>query len=127
MAEGQSTSRAFSVKVSPSDTTDDLKKLIAAENIPGLGSRSRELDLYIVNIPDDHFNEKEPIHLKSIQFKRFPRITNTVSDVFEDTLPRSTIHIMVERPPDRARQYFLALLLVLGAGIFYPAIDCAFL
>ncbi|KAF8983493.1 hypothetical protein BGZ52_000849 [Haplosporangium bisporale] len=117
MAEGQSTSRAFSVKVSPSDTTDDLKKLIAAENIPGLGSRSRELDLYIVNIPDDHFNEKEPIHLKSIQFKRFPRITNTVSDVFEDTLPRSTIHIMVERPPDRARQYFLALLLVLGAEL----------
>lgn len=112
MVEGQSTSRAFSVKVSPSDTTDDLKKLIAAEKIPGLGSRSRELDLYIVTIPDDHFNEKEPIYLKSIQFKRFLRITDTISDVFEDTLPRNTIHIMVEEPRtgnlgDQPRCYFV--------------------
>ncbi|KAF9118081.1 hypothetical protein BGW39_001492 [Mortierella sp. 14UC] len=73
LVDGEATSNAFSVEIDPTKTVYHLKNLIKAKKTP------RFL------IETDSPTELDP--------------TDDLSDVFEETPPKKTIHIIVQRPP----------------------------
>jgi len=103
LVDGEATSNAFSIKIPSSDTVDELKDLIKIKN-PDTFSRvdAKELTLWRVSILDDDNGEEDfPILLDNISGKdrKKLRATSELSDVFEETPPKKTIHIIVQRPP----------------------------
>ncbi|KAG0338088.1 hypothetical protein BG000_004563 [Podila horticola] len=95
--DGHSTSQAFSVKAHPTDTVDDLKKLIRAAKTPRFDDISAdELKLVSVCIPDDVHTEHKPQRLRDITFKHGLRATELLEDVFENRVPaRGRIHVVI--------------------------------
>ncbi|KAF9539022.1 hypothetical protein EC957_005851 [Mortierella hygrophila] len=92
---------AFSVEMDPIKTVYDLKKLIKTENP----------DKFIgkVSIKDDD-DDDLPIMLDSVPEpeKEKLRVTSKLSDVFKETPPKKTIHIIVQRPQDAIEDAGLA-------------------
>lgn len=89
--------QAFSVKVDPSDTVDDLKKLVKAAKQPKLDHmaadeltlfREPNLHPYFPGIDESQFGHMFP--------KRLLRPMETISDVFGESVPKNTIHFRVE-------------------------------
>jgi len=100
LVDGDSTSSAFPIKVSPDDSIGDLKKFIKAE-IPDTfnGVDAKDLTLWRVSLPVIPANKHKPIAVSEIAFKTELDRTDDLNDVFEETPPKKTIHIIVQHPP----------------------------
>ncbi|KAF9213983.1 hypothetical protein BGZ59_004538 [Podila verticillata] len=100
IVDGQSLSKAFSVRVSSAGTVDDLKKLIKAAKAPSFDHiPADELRLVSVSIPYDHEEELESIRVKTLVFKRPLRPIENLLEVFGDPVPRDSIHFIIENTP----------------------------
>jgi len=92
---------ARSVKI-PSDTVDDLKKVIKAKQSPDFDDIvANNLMLWPVFVTDDDDDDEQPILLTTILEKKKLKATHDLSDVFGETLPKKTIHIIVRRPTNQ--------------------------
>ncbi|KAF9307077.1 hypothetical protein BGZ74_000081 [Mortierella antarctica] len=99
IVDGQLISSAFSVRVSPESTVDDLKKLIKAAKTPSfVHIPADELRLVRVSIPYDE-QELAPIRLRSLVFKRPLRPIDNLREVFGDPVPRDSIHFIIDTKP----------------------------
>ncbi|KAF9408942.1 hypothetical protein BGZ94_002143 [Podila epigama] len=99
LVDGEATSNAFSVKIPSTGTVDDLKDLIKAKKTNDFQDVDADkLTLWQVSIQDDG-DDDIPLTLDSVPEKKKLRATNELSDVFEETPPKKTIHIIVQRPP----------------------------
>jgi hypothetical protein len=76
-----------------SRTSSRLSRVLTFDDIA-----AKNLTLFRVTIPDDDDNDL-PILLDSVPEKKKLKATHELSDVFEDQLPKKTIHIIVQRPP----------------------------
>ncbi|KAI8357422.1 hypothetical protein B0O80DRAFT_287701 [Mortierella sp. GBAus27b] len=105
LVSGMSLERAFSVKVSEDDTVYDLKEAIKAKILEFKDIGALQLTLWKVSIPDIG-NDETPILLDHVSGdKRKLRPTEAIADVFAETPPKNTIHIIVQRPlPDPSVQ-----------------------
>lgn len=100
IVDGQSLSKAFSVRVSSASTVDDLKKLIKAAKAPSFDHiPADELRLVSVSIPYNHEDERESIRAKSLVFKQPLRPIENLREVFGDPVPRDSIHFIIENTP----------------------------
>ncbi|KAF9976083.1 hypothetical protein BGZ65_007980, partial [Modicella reniformis] len=100
LVDGESTSRALSVKVPSSDTVGGLKNLIKAQMSPVFDDlTANELKLWRVSHPVIAANKHNPILLSAIDSATELDPTDDLSDVFEEKPPKKTIHIIVQRPP----------------------------
>ncbi|KAG0089222.1 hypothetical protein BGZ93_003416 [Podila epicladia] len=99
IVDGQSISSAFSVRISPESTVDDLKKLIKVAKAPSfVHIPADELKLVRVSIPYDE-QELAPIRLQSLVFKRPLRPIDNLREVFGDPVPRDSIHFIIDTKP----------------------------
>ncbi|KAF9271241.1 hypothetical protein BGZ74_006306, partial [Mortierella antarctica] len=101
LVEGESTSIAFPVKTSSSDTVGDLKNLIVnGDQAPAFKDvASKDLTLWRVSIPIN--DDEVPILLNSVPDKDKKKLgpATRLSKVFPEDLPEETVHIIVQRPP----------------------------
>ncbi|KAG0221761.1 hypothetical protein BGW42_007326, partial [Actinomortierella wolfii] len=100
LVDGEASSNAFSVKVPLTDTVDDLKNLIKTALSPQFDDiAAKDLILWRVNHPVIAANKHNPILLSAIDSPTELDPTDDISDVFTETPPKKTIHIIVQRPP----------------------------
>ncbi|KAF9095501.1 hypothetical protein BGX27_001265 [Mortierella sp. AM989] len=96
----------FPVKIESTESIGGLKKAIKAE-IPDTfnGVDAKDLTLWRVSIPvlEDDDDEELPILLDNVSKadKKKLKATSELSDIFEETLPKKTIHIIVQRASPR--------------------------
>ncbi|KAG0034379.1 hypothetical protein BGZ82_005760 [Podila clonocystis] len=111
LVDGESTSNAFPVKTSLSDTVGDLKKLIKIEKSPRFDYVvADELTLWSVEIPDedddidDDAENLPAVLLDDISRKKKKKLkaTHDLSDVFVVKPPKKTIHIIVKLSSPRS-------------------------
>ncbi|KAF9581687.1 hypothetical protein BGW38_001202, partial [Lunasporangiospora selenospora] len=98
LVDGEATSRAFSVEISPSKTVDYLKKLIKAEKAPEFDDFAADkLTLWraSVTIIDD---DELPFLLGSLDEKKKLSPATRLSKLFAEESPEDTINIIVQRP-----------------------------
>ncbi|KAF9389902.1 hypothetical protein CPB97_010415 [Podila verticillata] len=101
LVDGEATSSAFSVKISSSDTVDDVKDLIKAKNSIAFSDiDANELTLWRVSIPITKDNVA-PILLDSVADMDKLELSpaTRLSRVFPEELPEEIVHIIVKRPP----------------------------
>ncbi|KAF8920977.1 hypothetical protein BGZ58_004167 [Dissophora ornata] len=100
---------AFSVEIESTKTVDALKKLIKDEKAPRFDDvAADELTLWRVSIPVAPKNERKEISLVDVTSKEELDETDDISDVFAETPPKKTIHIIVQRPPPQGNETRLA-------------------
>jgi hypothetical protein len=100
LVDGEPQSNVFSVKPSPADTVDDLKKLIKTEKTNQFSDvDADQLTLWRVSISVVPANKHKPIVLNEVESPTELEPTDDVSDVFDEPPPKKTIHIIVQRPP----------------------------
>ncbi|KAK3811659.1 MAG: hypothetical protein J3R72DRAFT_463131 [Linnemannia gamsii] len=100
VVDGEPQLKAFSVKVTPADTVDDLKDLIKAKNPATFdGVDAKDLALWLASVPVATANKHNPVVLSKIRSPTELYPTQEISDVFRGKLPKDTIHIIVRRPP----------------------------
>ncbi|KAG0195405.1 hypothetical protein BGX33_003418, partial [Mortierella sp. NVP41] len=102
LIDGEPQSNAFSVKVTPADTVDDLKKLIKAEkSVDFEHVDANNLTLWRVSIPITDDDDEISILLDNVNDKDKKKLgpATRLSKVFPEELPEETIHIIVQRPP----------------------------
>ncbi|KAF9312449.1 hypothetical protein BG003_006270 [Podila horticola] len=101
LVDGEATSKAFSVKVDPSNTVDGLKMLIKTEKAPLFDDvAAGKLTLWHATIPITDDEDEIPILLNNITSdKKKLGPTTRLSKVFAEELPEETVHIIVQRPP----------------------------
>ncbi|KAF9383388.1 hypothetical protein CPC16_008954 [Podila verticillata] len=98
--EGECAMSTFSVKASYADTVDDLKKLVKAAKTPNFDAVPADrLKLTAVSVPVEPATEAVAVKVQSLDYHRFLRPTELLCEVFEDTVPRNTIHIVVDMMP----------------------------
>ncbi|KAG0349206.1 hypothetical protein BG004_000861 [Podila humilis] len=116
VGEGECTQRAFSVKVSSTDTVDELKKLVKKALSPNYDVyQSHALQLTAVSIPDDPSRELEPVNIKSLEYSRTLRATEILGHIFEGDVPPNAIHIVVDiAPATPAQKRTLRIIFVTG-------------
>ena len=99
VVDGQSTSNAFPLTVSPVDTIGGLKELIKAKKANDFQDVDADkLTLWRVSIPITKDNKHKPINLNESDSPTELDPTDELSDVFEDKPPKKTIHVIVQRP-----------------------------
>jgi len=101
LVDGESTSSAFSVKISTKDTVDDLKNHIKTEKANDFRDFGADkLTLWRVSLPVGSTDDELPITLDAMAEgdKMKLRPTDELSDVFGKKPPKKTIHVVVERP-----------------------------
>jgi hypothetical protein len=91
----------FSVKVSPHDTVDELKKSIKLENPAFKDLAAHDLDLYLIELADDDSLLKKVEELLASQPPPQPlkRPTQKLSAVFLKPPEDGIVHILVQPPP----------------------------
>ncbi|KAG0058060.1 hypothetical protein BGZ90_005170 [Linnemannia elongata] len=100
LVDGEATSNAFSVKIPSSDTVDDLKDLIKTKKAPRFDDvAADELTLWHVDYPVVAANKHQPVLLNAINSPTELDPTDDIADVFAETPPKKTIHVLVQRPP----------------------------
>ncbi|KAF9213984.1 hypothetical protein BGZ59_004539 [Podila verticillata] len=98
--EGECAMSTFSVKASYADTVDDLKKLVKAAKTPNFDAMPADrFKLTAVSVPVEPATEAVAVKVQSLDYHRFLRPTELLCEVFEDTVPRNTIHIVVDMMP----------------------------
>lgn len=96
--EGDSTSKAFSIKARRSDNVQILRQLIRDARAPYYDDIPLGQPFFrLVSIPDDPAKEKEAVKFEHIEFSQL-NPTDTVGEAFKDGAPAKTIHIVVIRP-----------------------------
>ncbi|KAG0037056.1 hypothetical protein BGZ82_003229 [Podila clonocystis] len=99
MFEGECPVSTFS-KASYWDTVDDLKKLVKTAKTPILDSMPADrLKLTAVSVPCEPTTETMAINVELLDYHRFLRPTELLYEVFDDAVPRNTIHIVVDIMP----------------------------
>ncbi|KAG0283022.1 hypothetical protein BGZ96_012608 [Linnemannia gamsii] len=98
LVDGEST--PFSVDIKPTKTVDHLKKAIKLKN-PETFIRVdvKDLTIWKVSIPVLPMNDRQDISLSDIPTKDKLHEMDGLVDVFRETPPKETIHIIVQRPP----------------------------
>ncbi|KAF9308033.1 hypothetical protein BG003_011704 [Podila horticola] len=110
VVDGESASNAFSVKVMTTDTIDDLKDAIKVKKTPKFDDiATDELTLWSVSIPVIAAEKHDAVALHTLHSKEELLPTDELSDVFKETPPKKTIHIIVQRPPPGNVDMLLAL------------------
>ncbi|KAF9924655.1 hypothetical protein BGZ67_009152, partial [Mortierella alpina] len=100
LVDGEATSNAFSVKVSPNDTVDNLKELIKNKKAPEFDDIATDkLTLWRIAHSVVAANKHQPVLLNVIDSQTELDPTDDISEVFEQQPPKKTIHIIVQRPP----------------------------
>ncbi|KAF9577366.1 hypothetical protein BGW38_007464 [Lunasporangiospora selenospora] len=92
-------SSAFSVDINPSKTVDHLRKLIKAEKANDFGNIDADrLTLWCVSIPAVSTAQDSRISLGADSATEPKKLdpTDDISDVFKETLPKKSIHIIVQ-------------------------------
>ncbi|OAQ22282.1 hypothetical protein K457DRAFT_345649 [Linnemannia elongata AG-77] len=90
----------FSVDIDASKTVDHLKDAIKSKKTPRFDDvAADELTLWRVSIPLVPKKDRKDISLGEVSSKEELDETDDLSDVFQDKLPKKTIHIIVQRPP----------------------------
>ncbi|KAK5822985.1 hypothetical protein F5H01DRAFT_401412 [Linnemannia elongata] len=103
LADGEGTSNAFSIKIASTDTVDDLKERIKTKKSPEFDDIAADkLTLWRVSIQVVSANKHKPILLNEIDSPTELDPTDDLSDVFEETPPKKTIHVILQRPPPEA-------------------------
>ncbi|KAI7826478.1 hypothetical protein BC939DRAFT_111021 [Gamsiella multidivaricata] len=98
LVDGDST--PFSVDIDPSKTVDHLKDAIKIKKTPRFDDvAADELTLWRVSIPVVPPKERKPVVLTEIPSSTELDPTDDLSDVFKETPPKKTIHIIVQRLP----------------------------
>ncbi|KAG0027221.1 hypothetical protein BGZ81_005785 [Podila clonocystis] len=100
LVDGESTSSAFPIKVSPDDSIGDLKKLIKAE-IPDTfnGVDAKDLTLWRVSLPITDDDDEIPILLNYVTSdKKKLGPATRLSKVFPEKLAEEAVHIIAQRP-----------------------------
>ncbi|KAG0071534.1 hypothetical protein BGZ90_012222 [Linnemannia elongata] len=95
LVEGQSTSNAFSVKPTLTDTVGDLKDLIKAKKtIDFIDVDANNLTLWRVFIPVVPNKERKAISVAEVPWKEELDDMDDLSDVFKETPPpKKTVHL----------------------------------
>ncbi|KAG0041779.1 hypothetical protein BGZ83_001320 [Gryganskiella cystojenkinii] len=89
----------FPVEIEPTKTIGSLKKAIKDEKTPRFDDvAADELILWRVSIPVLPKKDRKEISLAAVPSKEELDETDEINDVFEQTLPKKTIHIIVQRP-----------------------------
>ena len=97
LVDGESTSKAFSVKAATTDTVDDLKNIIKVKQSPRFDTvTANELTLWQVALPVVPANKHKPILLGEIESPTELDPTDDVADVFKGTPLKKTIHVIVQ-------------------------------
>ncbi|KAF9557892.1 hypothetical protein EC968_007406 [Mortierella alpina] len=98
LVEGETLSRAFSIKIQPDDTVDDLKELIKAKQAPAFDDiTSNSLTLWKVSVPiavDKH----KMILLDSLELKDELDPRDDISAAFSAEPPKKSDLVLVQRP-----------------------------
>lgn len=82
------------------DTIDDLKDAIKVKKTPKFDDiATDELTLWRVSVPVIAAEKHEAVVLHTLHSKEELLPTDELSDVFKETPPKKTIHIIVQRPP----------------------------
>jgi Crinkler effector protein N-terminal domain len=94
---------SFSVKISPDETVDDLKKKIKKEKEHDFaGFDADRLTLYLVNLPDDDDlakNVKQPLTIEPLT--PLKKMTKQVEDLLPRGPTKERVHILVQTPDTR--------------------------
>ncbi|KAF9345278.1 hypothetical protein BGX26_003324 [Mortierella sp. AD094] len=92
--DGDST--AFSVKIEPEDSVDDLKDAIKKKQSPLFDDiRASDLILWSVDVADEGI----PVHLDHVESKtQLAKSTKSIKIVFGENLAADTIHCIDRRP-----------------------------
>ncbi|KAG0328336.1 hypothetical protein BG000_000523 [Podila horticola] len=127
--EGECPVSIFSVKASYADTVDDLKKLVKAAKSPILDTMPADrLKLTAVSVPCEPATEMMAVNAESLDYQRFLRPTELLCEVFDDAVPRNTIHIVVGvMPMDPAHRRAIDLFVRIMAAIIAPAVFALFI
>ena len=100
VVDGEAT--AFPVVVKPSNLVGELKDAIKTKKDPRFDDIAADkLTLWKVSIPLVPLHERKPIVLTEHKSATELDPTDDISDVFKETPPKKTIHIIVQRPPPR--------------------------
>ncbi|KAG0010901.1 hypothetical protein BGZ81_002491, partial [Podila clonocystis] len=102
LVDGEATSSAFSIKIPPNDTVDDLKNLIKTKKTPEFEDvAANELTLWRVSIPITDDDDAVPIKLNNVTNKDKKKLgpATRLSKGFPEGLPEETVNIIVQRPP----------------------------
>ncbi|KAF9350295.1 hypothetical protein BGX26_011494 [Mortierella sp. AD094] len=98
LADGESTSNAFSVKIPTSDTVDNLKKLIKIEKSIDFGSVDADkLTLWQVSIPAADDIEDTIVNLDLVDKKEKFDATTPLSKLFSKDPAEETILFIVHQ------------------------------
>ncbi|KAF9307624.1 hypothetical protein BG003_000453, partial [Podila horticola] len=98
LVDGEST--PFPVEIEPTKTIGGLKKAIKDEKAIAFADVDADmLTLWRVSIPVVPKKERKEISLADVPSNEELDETDDVSDVFKETPPKKTIHIIVQRPP----------------------------
>ena len=100
LVDGEPTFNAFPVGIEVSKTIGDLKELIKTKKSNQFSDvDADQLTLWRVSIPVVVANKHKPIALNEFESATELDPTDDLSDVFEETPPKKTIHVIVQRPP----------------------------
>ncbi|KAF8914829.1 hypothetical protein BGZ58_005651, partial [Dissophora ornata] len=100
LVDGEATSNAFSVKISSSDSVDDLRELIKSKKpVDFEHVDANNLTLWRVSHPVIAANKHQSVLLSAIDSPVELDPTDDIADVFPEVPPKKTIHIIVQRPP----------------------------
>ncbi|KAF9327277.1 hypothetical protein BG006_009393 [Podila minutissima] len=100
LVAGETPSNTFHVEIELTKTVSHLKKLIKVEISPRFDNvAAKELTLWDVSA--EAIDKLEPIVLNDYESPKKLNPMDDISDVFKETPPSKTIHIIVQRPsPD---------------------------
>ncbi|KAF9319579.1 hypothetical protein BG006_002966, partial [Podila minutissima] len=99
LVDGETPSSAFPVEIELTKTIGDLKKLIKTEKTNSFHDvDANELTLWRVSVPIVAANKHKPFILTEIDSATELDPTDDISDIFEETPPKKTIHVIVQRP-----------------------------
>ncbi|KAG0180648.1 hypothetical protein DFQ28_001073 [Apophysomyces sp. BC1034] len=91
--------KRFSVKIAPTATVDELKKVIKDGNTSTFaGIDAKDLTLWRVSIPTINANGQDEVLFDNITTKEELLPDDELSDVFDRKPPKKTVHIMVQIP-----------------------------
>ncbi|KAF9922559.1 hypothetical protein BGZ67_010386 [Mortierella alpina] len=98
LVDGENLSRAFSVKIQPDDTVDDLKEIIKTKKTHDFSDiDANSLTLWRVSVPIVAAESHKIISLDSVESKDELLPSDEVSEVYGDAPSKRTVHVLVKR------------------------------
>ncbi|KAG0337159.1 hypothetical protein BG004_007755, partial [Podila humilis] len=130
LVDGETTSNAFPVEIESTKTIGSLKDVIRAKKVNDFSDVDADkLTLWCVNHSVNAANRHQPLLLTSMGSATELDPLSDIAAVFPTSLPKGTVHIIVQRPPPelkRGREHELEdpqKLPKIGDWVNYPAKD----